>query len=109
MTIPISTEQSKSLAAELRQQYAEQYKDEQPADVIYNYERERFAAADTIDSLLAEVERLREALREMCDEFEDATYDRIDGTQSGHRKNLIVRCRSELPPHPHSQKEAADE
>ncbi len=48
------------------------------------------------DEMAAEIERLREALTEMCDEFEDATYDRRDGSQSIHRKQLITRCRSAL-------------
>lgn len=42
------------------------------------------------------VAELVEALTRLCDEFEDATYDMNDGSQSKERKSLIVECRLRL-------------
>jgi len=50
------------LMARLREQYAEQFKEEQALEIIHNYERERFEAADEIERLRASNKQLREAL-----------------------------------------------
>lgn len=43
---------------------------------------------------VVEAETLRNAVRKLCDEFEGATYDMNDGSQSKDRKSLIAECRS---------------
>jgi hypothetical protein len=43
-----------------------------------------------------ENERLREALKEMVDEFEGATYDMTDGSQSATRRQLCQTARAAL-------------
>ena len=57
------------LVARLREQYAEQFKDEQAPEVIHNYERERFEAAAELERLRASNKQLREALLQARERF----------------------------------------
>lgn len=66
------------------------------------------AAADTIERLLSSskaegemrerVEKLEAVLRTMVEEFEDATYDMNDGSQSPYRRGLCADARAALSP-----------
>jgi len=62
------TDTQADLVARLREQYAEQFKDEQAPEVIHNYERERFEAADELERLRASNKQMAEALRFYADE-----------------------------------------